>query len=136
MKKLFLDCEFNGFGGDLISIALVGDEDEWYEVIEQKHPPCEWVENNVMPILFKTPQSKNHVRESLFRFLSKFDQVNIIADWPEDIRHICELMIVGPGVCINTPPVLMFQICRHLEFKSTIPHNALEDAKALEKAYY
>ena len=27
--KLFLDCEFNGFGGELISMALV-DENERY----------------------------------------------------------------------------------------------------------
>jgi hypothetical protein len=51
--KLFLDCEFNGFGGELISMALVDENERYfYEVL-----PCinltSWVLNNVIPILNK-----------------------------------------------------------------------------------
>ena len=32
--KLFLDCEFNGFGGELISMALVDENERYfYEVL-------------------------------------------------------------------------------------------------------
>lgn len=32
--KLFIDCEFNEFGGDLLSMAIVSENgDEFYEVL-------------------------------------------------------------------------------------------------------
>lgn len=136
MIKLFLDCEFDGFGGELMSIALVGEGHEFYEVININNTPCEWVRENVVPVLYKSAKNKADVRQLLYQFLSQFEQVLVIADWPEDVKHICELILIGPGTAINTPPVLMFQVARYLEYKSDTPHNALEDAKALEKAYF
>ncbi len=36
--NLFLDCEFNGFGGELISMALVDEHGLFfYEVLECPH---------------------------------------------------------------------------------------------------
>ena len=49
--RYFLDTEFNGFGGELISLALVPEHghDEYYAVLplpDELHP---WVERNVVP---------------------------------------------------------------------------------------
>ena len=65
-------------------------------------------------------------------FLGGFDDIHIIADWPEDIAHFCAALIVGPGERINTP-LLMMSVVR-IEGVSKIPHNALEDAKGLRLA--
>ena len=128
--RLFLDCEFNGFKGELISMALVAEDGrEWYEVIPCRNP-CEWVAENVMPILDKSPlRNVALMSKSLARFLKQFDSIHIVADWPEDIQHFCSVLIVGPGKRINTPPLSM-EILR-IDSKSEVPHNALSDARGI-----
>ena len=133
--KLFLDTEFNDFKGELISMAIISaDGEEWYESLGCE-TPSKWVSDNVMPIINKAPISKLEMQKSLHQFLSIFKQVVIIADWPEDIKHFCDLLITGPGMRIDTPELIMC-IRRDLDCsKSKIPHNALEDAKALREAF-
>ena len=51
---LFIDCEFNEFKGELISMALVSEDGkEFYEVLPCKNPG-DWVKENVLPILNKS----------------------------------------------------------------------------------
>lgn len=134
--RLWLDTEFNDFKGDLISMALISDDGrEWYEVLPCMKP-SPWVAKNVMPILGKAPVMARDMTLSLRSFLKQFDNAHIVADWPEDISHFCNTLIVGPGLCINTPP-LTFEIRHDLPNTadiSVVPHNALEDAKALRLA--
>ena len=131
--RLFLDCEFNGFGGELISMALVSNEGhEWYEVIPCSDP-VPWVAENVMPFLNQAPlENSTALTQSLGRFLSQFEVVKIIADWPEDIALFCRALSTGPGVKISTP-LLSFLILP-IESQSRIPHNALEDAIGIREA--
>lgn len=134
-ETLFLDCEFNSYKGELISMALVSaNGHEWYEVI-----PCEdiidhWVADHVMPVLGKEPlKDKAELSKSLALFLSQFDQVNIIADWPEDIAYLCNAIVTGPGERIDTP-ALSFQIIR-IDAPSRVPHNALSDAIGIRNEF-
>lgn len=60
--------------------------------------------------------------------------VQQIADWPEDVAHFCNFLITGPGTRIDTPP-LTFEVRRDLDAVSKIPHNALEDARAMRLKY-
>ncbi len=136
MTRLWLDTEFNEFGGDLISMALVADDGrEWYEVLPCINPKP-WVKEHVLPFLKKKAlPNVEEMTESLRKFLAQFQNVHIVADWPEDISHFCKTLIVGPGLQINTPS-LSFEIRRDLpdtEEISAIPHNALEDARALRR---
>jgi hypothetical protein len=128
--KLFLDCEFNGFKGDLISMALVAEDGrEWYEVLPC-NDPCEWVAEHVMPILDKSPlENVALMSRSLFDFLKQFDSIHIVADWPEDIQHFCSVLITGPGERIDTPKLTM-EILR-IDSESEVPHNALSDARGI-----
>ncbi|MFZ5698456.1 MAG: hypothetical protein ACOY9J_07035 [Pseudomonadota bacterium] len=128
--RLFLDCEFNEFRGQLISMALVSEYgDEWYEVVPCENPGS-WVAANVMPILGKAPLSSvTALSISLHDFLSLFDSVHIVADWPEDIAHFCGALIVGPGIRIDTPPLTM-EVLR-VDAISEVPHNALADARGI-----
>jgi hypothetical protein len=130
--RLWIDTEFNEFKGDLISMALVGDDGkEWYEVLNCENPG-DWVSQNVIPILNKPAISKKEMQLSLQKFLSNYREVHIVSDWPEDIKHFCELLITGPGERINTP-LLTMEIRRDIDSEtSLLPHNALEDARALK----
>lgn len=132
--RMWIDCEFNGFGGELISMALVAeDERDWYRVL-----PCDspdpWVSEHVMPILFRRPIQKARFARSLQDWLRPYSSVHVIADWPEDISHFCQSLVIGPGVRIDTPALTM-EIRRDLDIiPSALPHNALADAWALHRS--
>lgn len=131
--KIWIDTEFNDFKGALISMALVGEDGrEWYEVLHCSNP-SHWVEKNVIPVLHKNAIEVWRMQRSLNIFLSTIDEIHIVADWPEDIQHFCELLIIGPGQRIATPPLTM-EIRRDLDGAvSAIPHNALADARAIRE---
>lgn len=132
IMNIYIDCEWNGFGGRLISMALVSEDGrEFYEVLACENP-CQWVAENVIPILNKNPISMEKFNQLLQEYLFQFDAVNIIADWPEDIEKFCAALIIGAGERLNTPPLSM-QIIR-INAKSALPHNALEDARGIRSA--
>lgn len=142
--RYFLDTEFNGFGGELISLALVPEDDdqEFYVTLplpDEIHP---WVEMNVIPYLrFVPPGLDNHLtREQAALHLEAYlindpDPV-IIADWPDDLGYFCQLMVTGPGEIINIR-ALRLELINGLGFsaaaRSRTPHNALHDARALKE---
>ena len=140
--RYFLDTEFNGFGGALISLALVpehGDQ-EYYVTLplpETLHP---WVERNVIPYLGSVPGgtsqpvSRRDAAVRLADYLAPDPDPLIVADWPDDLGYFCALLTTGPG---EMAPVgaLRFQLLSNPGFSpaanSRIPHNALYDARAL-----
>lgn len=140
--RYFLDTEFNGFGGDLISLGLVpeyGDQ-EYYAVLplpERLHP---WVERHVVPYLDKVPLAlANHVdattaAHEVAAFLAGDPDPVIVADWPEDIALFCRLLMTGPAEIVDVGS-LGFEFRRNPGFStamnSRVPHNALHDARAL-----
>ena len=127
--RLFIDCEFNEFRGELISMALVSEDGgEWYEVLPCAEPGS-WVAEHVIPLLGQEAVSLPELQASLHTWLAQFDTVHIVADWPEDIAHFCETLITGPGMRLDTPP-LTFEVLR-VDSVSLLPHNALADARAL-----
>lgn len=131
MTALFIDTEFNGFRGDLISMALVSENGrEWYESVGCDDP-VPWVAEHVMPYLQNKPCDYVLMQRSLQSFLGGFESVHIVADWPEDIQHFCQVLITGPGTRLDTPP-LTFEVRRDLDDAvSDLPHNALEDARGI-----
>lgn len=143
--KLFIDCEFNGFGGELISMALVPYDDStpFYKVLKADDMIIDpWVMKNVMPLVDKTcgevsdatPCDKILFQSFLYEYINKWKEITVVADWPDDIKYFCEILIVAPGVMGNTPK-LKFEVHRDLSYVSEYPHNALSDAIGIAKAY-
>lgn len=144
--RYFLDTEFNGFGGALISIALVpeyGDQ-EFYTSLplpDEIHP---WVAQHVIPYLRHVPMgvdydlTRAHAALHIGEYLQGDDAPYIIADWPEDIAQFCMLLLTGPGDMIAVRG-LKFELANRPGFSSAanskVPHNALHDARALKKFY-
>lgn len=129
--RIWMDTEFNEFRGALISMALVSEDGrEWYRALACPNPGV-WVAEHVMPLIGIEPVSEHVFATSLQSWLMQFNQVHIIADWPEDIAHFCQSLIIGPGMRINTPPLTM-EVRRDLGvIPSAVPHNALADARAI-----
>ena len=137
--NIWIDCEFNEFGGDLISMALVAENgSEFYEVLELENDEKygSWVYFNVVPYLNKDPIDKRLFQQKLWAFINQWEEVHIIADWPDDIKYFCMSLITAPGMCIGTPLKLTMQIDRELNTESSaILHNALEDARSIKRSW-
>jgi hypothetical protein len=140
--RYFLDTEYNGVGGALLSLALVPDDgDELYLTFQAEDPLLEWVERHVVPYLdsvseqFKCPRlTRADAAHALERYLKHDEEPLIFADWPEDIAQFCNLMITGPGDMLDVRHVT-FRLLPLSNFStaanSRVPHNALHDARAL-----
>ena len=78
--KLFIDCEFNGFQGELISMALVDEQGlSFYEVLRCPHP-THWVAAHVIPVLNKAAIEKSTFQQRLTAYLMAYTTAHIIAD--------------------------------------------------------
>lgn len=137
LMNLFLDCEFNGFGGELISMALVDEHGHYFYQVLPCPTPIDWVAQNVIPLLNQAPISLTEFQQKLSHFLHQYNNVHIIADWPEDLALFCNSLLVAPGKAIRTPNLSMqlWSIPATLNIVSTQAHNALADAQALAAAY-
>lgn len=138
MTKLFLDTEFNGFGGKLISLALVPEDPtlpEFYREVEMNGILDPWVRDNVAPHLVLIPISFSKFQTDLANYLWKMGEVTIVADWPDDIRYFCESLIAGPGMMLSFINNLKFELDFGIEYESVVPHNALHDARAIRYSY-
>jgi len=134
--NIFIDCEWNDFKGDLISMALVPEYgDEFYEVLTC-NSPSEWVAKNVMTVLEKQPVASMYIFQKLLaEYLESFDKINIIADWPEDIERFCAALIISAGQRIGSGHI-KFEFDHNLEsVESKVPHNALWDARAIRDSF-
>ena len=147
----FLDTEFNGFGGELISLALVREDGlSGYWVLELTSGATEWrdhtglhpwVAENVIPKLWEWPDAgprilwepKRAARDIAFFLAGDSDPV-IIADWPADIRYFCGLIELPDGQMVSIPR-LAFRMVRVDAYPTTldgaVQHNAWWDAIAL-----
>ena len=137
-RRAFVDTEFDSFGGRLISIAVVGDQgEEFYEVVTDTavNP---WVQEHVIPKLDQYPVSVESARESLVNFiLRSFPdcQLQVYADWPDDLAHFFSLLSEPNGVTRIVTPVVGIFTRPPTVPKPDNPHNALSDARALRKAF-
>jgi hypothetical protein len=134
--RYFLDCEFNGFDGPLISIALVPEEEgsgEFYAVLPC-HRPLRWVADHVMPHLGASPQSRADAVAALTAYLLHDPAPVLLADWPEDIAHAAALLAFRGRRMV---PQVHFDLLNLPGFDtatmSARPHNALADARALRR---
>jgi hypothetical protein len=136
--RLFLDTEFNGFNGKLMSMALVPEDSnvrEFYKELEIKDQLHPWVRDNVMPHLNLVPCTHHEFQQALAQYLWEVGECTIIADWPDDIRHFCESLIVGPGQMISFMHNIKFELDLGIEYSSLVPHHALYDARAIRHFY-
>jgi hypothetical protein len=137
--RLFIDCEWNGWRGDLLSMALVPQDrrlQEFYVELELPHGRklTQWVRDHVAPFLTREPVPMRIAQASLAEYLSHFSKVTIVADWPEDIAWFCSMLITGPGERIGVAMPLTMEVIP-MNATSRIPHNALEDARGNRDAW-
>jgi hypothetical protein len=140
--RYFLDTEYNGWGGALLSLALVPAEgEELYLTLDWQGALDPWVERNVVPYLDSVPEplvsprlSRADAARLVAHYLAGDAAPLIVADLPEDIALLSALLVTGPGIMAEVPqldlrirPLSGFSTAAN----SKVPHNALHDARAL-----
>jgi hypothetical protein len=141
--RYFLDCEYNGFGGAILSLALVPEDggEELYLLFDCPNPIHPWVEQNVMPFIGQVPEvlklpvmDREQSARTIAMYLDHDPEPEILADWPTDIELFCGLLSFAPGLMVPVPE-LRFRLLQLGSFSpaenSAVPHNALHDARAL-----
>lgn len=141
-----LDCEFNGFGGELISLALSGEAGELYLVRPEDELNAmdthDWVAEHVLPLLSlpdALPAVLPLVRfgRAIQAFLTSDPAPTVVADWPEDLMHLMQCLIIAPGQMVKIPELSLrlVQVSAYpSEITHAVQHNALWDARALRHA--
>ncbi|HEX5239086.1 MAG TPA: hypothetical protein VFW39_11575 [Sphingomicrobium sp.] len=140
--RYFLDTEYNGWGGALLSLALVPDHGEdLYLTLDWDGSLEPWVERNVIPYLDSVPEalasprmSRSDAARTIAHYLAGDLDPLIVADWPEDIALFNALLVTGAGVMAEIPRLR----CEFITLSgfstaanSKVPHNALHDARSL-----
>ena len=142
--RYYLDTEFDGFGGNLLSLALIREDGPSLYLVYTDHAAQEpWVRENVLPIMRSVPYEVTVVNCSMqggaariAEFLAGDDMPHINTDWPDDVAYFCKAIIVGPGFMVDIPH-LMFEVHRVDAYPTDLPgavqHNAWWDAMALRQ---
>lgn len=138
--RYFLDTEFNGMGGVLLSLALVGEDGrELYLAIDNNRIVMwdRWVQAHVLPIVEcegAIPVRRQVFGHDIAAFLARDASPLVTADWPDDIAYFCKALITGPGTMADIRSI-GFQLDRVDAYPTTlsgaVQHNALWDARAL-----
>lgn len=160
--KYYLDTEFNGFGGSLISLGIAAEDgrtlylvDKQYKYLGIMEDLDPWVEENVIPIIDDIPTLYDGLKIDPFvfetegtskwgpiisEFIYKEGVAEIIVDWPADLGYFCDLMLIPskPGFSHPMDKLTTFHIIRHVDIYPTslefaVQHNALWDALAIKR---
>lgn len=144
--RYFLDTEFDGAGGPLISLALVREDRHSLSFAVRDFAVDPWVDENVIPHLWKANVSTRlctpeEGAASVADFLRRDPEPVIVADWLADISHLCQLLTVrslywsDPVGDLNAMPPMRFEVSNVDAYPTTLPgavqHNAWWDAMAL-----
>lgn len=142
MIRLFLDAEFDGFAGPLISLALVPLDQrlsEFYAITTHRAQD-EWVIKNVVPVLGPAYRwDPKNLPGMLATYLNQFaEPVSVTADWPDDFTYLMKALIKGPGEMAKLDHKFGMVLDCSLPGTadtSQVPHNALWDARALRDSW-
>lgn len=143
-ERFYIDCEFDGHGGPLLSFGVVREDGLGLHLktIERANDP--WVAENVVPLLddhdadvSATHVCLNDVGSVLRNFIGRVERPVIVADSPVDIGRFCQAISTGMdgGWASTGYPQMTFEVhnvdCYPTELVGAVQHNAWWDAMAL-----
>lgn len=144
--RYYLDCEFDGHGGPLLSIAMVCEEGLSIHLRTTARADDPWVMANVEPLMDSHDADMdasnvrmNAVGAHLRRFLGTDAEPTIIADSPVDIGRFCAALSTGDdgGWASADYPRMTFEVhnvdCYPTGLAGAVQHNAWWDAMALRE---
>ena len=143
--RFYIDCEFDGHDGPLLSVALVREDGYSIHIRADVEPMDLWVRQNVLPIMDSHEASESatvyhdRVGSVIRGFIGDCERPVIIADSPVDIGRFCRELSTGPdGQWASTDyPAMAFEVhnvdCYPTALEGAVQHNAWWDAMALRQ---
>ena len=146
MATYYIDCEFDGHNGPLLSLAIVQDSGRslHFRVIDAPPVSDPWVSENVIPIMGKHGATinwrgnANRLGRVLRDFIGGNKHPVIIADSPVDIGRFCQAISTGEdgGWASTDYEGMTFEVhnvdCYPTDLPGAVQHNAWWDAMALK----
>lgn len=144
MSRYYIDCEFDGHNGPLISMAIVRTALD--SIVINVHgvvPEDPWVRDNILPILHADRAGQTAfclpglVGPTISEFIGADPQPIIIADSPVDIARFCTALSTGAdGGWVSADYERMTFVVENVDCYPTalpgaVQHNAWWDAMAL-----
>jgi hypothetical protein len=143
-ERFYIDCEFDGHGGSLLSFAIVAEDGRGLHYrVSDAEAVDPWVAANVVPHMASHLATEGHcgllnsLGWVLRRFIGDCDQPLIIADSPVDIGRFCAAISTGEdgGWASTEYPKMTFEVhnvdCYPTDLPNAVQHNAWWDAMAL-----
>lgn len=145
MARHFIDCEFDGHGGELLSMALVREDGRSIYLCIADEPDLldSWVRQNVWPLVHRRLPIGRTVAyvadwgDFIRSFLGPYGNPTIVADSPVDIWRFCEAISTDAEGCWRSTdyPCMTFEVhnvdCYPTDLPGAVQHNAWWDAMAL-----
>ena len=143
--RYYIDCEFDGHNGPLLSMALVTENSSSIHIKTTAPVTDDWVYANVLPLMdsHKAPKwasvDVNDVGRVIRAFIGDADCPVIIADSPVDIGRFCRAISTGTdgGWASADYPAMRFEVhnvdCYPTALEGAVQHNAWWDAMALRE---
>ena len=143
MSRYYIDCEFDGHNGPLLSMAIVKNRGENLLIVTDYIATDPWVHENVLPVLHTDKASdtlftrEDSVGAALREFIGGDPRPIIIADSPVDIMRFCRaISTASDGTWASADYERMTFIvenvdCYPTDLPGAVQHNAYWDAMAL-----
>lgn len=143
--RYFIDCEFDGHNGPLLSIAMVADDGESIHIRTDNEASDPWVIANVMRHMDNHEAVTlaylpvNWVGKEIRDFIGGDQAPVIVADSPVDIGRFCDAISTSPeGSWASCDyPLMTFEVhnvdCYPTTLQGAVQHNAWWDAMALRE---
>lgn len=141
--RFYIDCEFDGHNGPLLSLALVREDGDSIHIEVNVAAMDVWVQDNVLPLMGKHEAPKSakvyhdEVGRVVLRFIGDCTHPVIVADSPVDIARFCRAISTGiDGRWVSVDYSRMtFEVhnvdCYPTDLPGAVQHNAWWDAMAL-----
>lgn len=142
--KYYIDCEFDGHNGDLLSLAIIREDGYDIYIKVNNVASDNWVLNNVVKLLDSHQCSRvvtvdnNEVGGVIKAFLSSDQCPVIVSDSPVDIYRFCKALSTGlDGEWSSTEiPRMQFNVinidCYPTNIEDAVQHNAWWDTLVLK----
>lgn len=145
-STFYIDCEFDGHNGPILSMAMVRGDGFGLHAKVQQDAQDPWVIANVLPLMdmhsaeISRTVKPDDLGQTLRDFIGSCQRPTIIADSPVDVARFCRAISTGPngGWASAGYRGMNFIVqnvdCYPTSLPGAVQHNAWWDAMALRAA--
>lgn len=145
MDRFYIDCEFDGHNGPLLSMAIIPEVGSGMHIRTDQVAADSWVRENVVPLMDRHDATRsqwvplNEVGASIRAMIGDCAHPVIVCDSPQDSRYFSQAITTAPdgGYAPFSFEALTLEVvgidCYPTTLEGAVQHNAWWDAMALRE---